>query len=368
MKWKILFYISILILLVIPFISAPTFTKKTVNFVTYTNSSIFGNGTLANASIPTIKTFGQGINLTTQNYTNAATVDNVNASVSANGNNLAPFLLFNITINVPASSIQWLSPTIRAGEGAVENGYAYIYNYTLGNWTPLGQISTTIGNISNNYTAAAAISGVISPNNQINLLVVGDSFDAADAGNLRVDYVEAVVGYTDNESRWFSNTTNGTTNGTYILHSVNWTGDFDLSGYIFEFNNGTSYANDTFVTFTGTANWSNVSKWVSTTVGTNISWRVYVNDSLNQFNSTSLFNYTLTSPPSNTCTYTSGNWNINCADFCNITSNTNGGGNNITFGGTGSVDLEANLTNFLYLIKDNACSLIKSNPSYIQLG
>jgi len=46
-----------------------------------------------------------------------------------------------------------------------------------------------------------------------------------------------------------------------------------------------------------------------------------------------------------TCTYSSGDWNINCADNCTIISNVNLGGNNLIFNGSGSFNVQANITN-----------------------
>lgn len=49
----------------------------------------------------------------------------------------------------------------------------------------------------------------------------------------------------------------------------------------------------------------------------------------------------------NTCTYNSGNWNILCSDGCNITTNVNLNGNNITITGTGVFKLDGgNITNW----------------------
>lgn len=53
---------------------------------------------------------------------------------------------------------------------------------------------------------------------------------------------------------------------------------------------------------------------------------------------------TCTSPPTNTCTYTSGNWNLNCADSCNISTAYNLSGSNLTFYNNGSVNLTATIT------------------------
>lgn len=47
-----------------------------------------------------------------------------------------------------------------------------------------------------------------------------------------------------------------------------------------------------------------------------------------------------------TCTYTSGNWEIDCSDNCVISSNVDVGGNNISINGTGTFVTSANITNY----------------------
>ncbi|GAG26647.1 unnamed protein product, partial [marine sediment metagenome] len=97
--------------------------------------------------------------------------------------------------------------------------------------------------------------------------------------------------------QWSDNSTTSTLAGTYIEHRVRWT-DVGLSGYIFEFDNGTgTFANDSFVVMTGTNNWSNVTKYVNETVGSTIRWRVYANDTASptHWNSTDIFTYNTTS-------------------------------------------------------------------------
>ena len=42
-------------------------------------------------------------------------------------------------------------------------------------------------------------------------------------------------------------------------------------------------------------------------------------------------------PPSDSCTYTSGDWTIQCSDNCVINSDVDLGGNNILMNGTGTV-------------------------------
>jgi hypothetical protein len=49
---------------------------------------------------------------------------------------------------------------------------------------------------------------------------------------------------------------------------------------------------------------------------------------------------------SDSCTYSSGNWEINSSDYCNITSNVDVGGNNITIMGEGTTRITANITGY----------------------
>ncbi len=49
-------------------------------------------------------------------------------------------------------------------------------------------------------------------------------------------------------------------------------------------------------------------------------------------------------PPEDTCTYSSGNWEVACSDCCNITSNINIGSNSIILSGTGYFNVQANIT------------------------
>lgn len=67
------------------------------------------------------------------------------------------------------------------------------------------------------------------------------------------------------------------------------------------------------------------------------------------------------------CTYTSGDWEIICSDECNITSNVVGDGSNLTLSGSGNFNVQANITNFQEVHKDNACFVIKSNDAQIEL-
>lgn len=84
------------------------------------------------------------------------------------------------------------------------------------------------------------------------------------------------------------------TNSTGIIfenvgHSLRWDSVFGLSGFIFSFDNATgSFANDSFVPFSGLGNWSNATKIVSN--GT-MCWKVFANDTYNNWNTSGTYCY-----------------------------------------------------------------------------
>jgi hypothetical protein len=93
------------------------------------------------------------------------------------------------------------------------------------------------------------------------------------------------------------NSTNSTLAGTNILHSLKWSDETGLSGYIFSFDNGTgNFVNDSWTAFNSNPDWSNVTKYVPSTIGTTIRWCVYANDTDNNWEDScsNPFNYILT--------------------------------------------------------------------------
>ena len=76
---------------------------------------------------------------------------------------------------------------------------------------------------------------------------------------------------------------------------MRWTDNANLSGYIFSFDNGTgSFVNDGFIEMNGTEDWSNVTKSVNSTVNSTIRWKVYANDTSDNWNETDVFSYNIT--------------------------------------------------------------------------
>jgi len=88
------------------------------------------------------------------------------------------------------------------------------------------------------------------------------------------------------------NSTNTTAAGKDILHSLKWTDNSGLSGYIFSFDNGTgSFTNDTWTAFSSNPETITVTKHSNTTVGTTIQWKVYANDTNDNWASSSTYSY-----------------------------------------------------------------------------
>jgi len=128
---------------------------------------------------------------------------------------------------------------------------------------------------------------------------------------------------------------NNTVAGLTTKHQIYWSDIIGLSGYIFSFNNGTgSFINDSWIQFSGVGNWSNVTKSINSSIGSTIQWKVYANDTYNNWNLTDTYSY-ITSG-SDTCTPPAINndWIVN--DTClKTTTNINIGTSKLTIGTNG---------------------------------
>ena len=82
----------------------------------------------------------------------------------------------------------------------------------------------------------------------------------------------------------------------------------------------------------------------------NIIWNCYACDIYSNcaWDTNSTFNvrYIPTPPPEDSCTYVSGNWEIDCGDMCSIETAVNLNGNSIIITGSGMVILNADIYNY----------------------
>ncbi len=75
------------------------------------------------------------------------------------------------------------------------------------------------------------------------------------------------------------------------------------------------------------------------------------------FPETGNFTFTISSPAADTCTYTSGDWFVECSDNCVITSDTFLPSNDLILNGSGSFNIQANITVDRF-IKELICSVV----------
>jgi hypothetical protein len=150
----------------------------------------------------------------------------------------------------------------------------------------------------------------------------------------------------------------------YVKFYSQWVDNVALSKYIFSWNASgvlcDTWLNDSAVSFSN--DWANVTKQIpALCLGkiATIGWRVYVNDTSNNWNSTPItMSFVL---PSNSCTYSSGNYFLNCSDRCNFTNtNLNVFGNITIMGSGGWLNiLNTNITsNNLYINATNCVTTL----------
>ncbi len=102
---------------------------------------------------------------------------------------------------------------------------------------------------------------------------------------------------------WSANITNSTRirAGDNVLFNVTWTDDVALSTYIFSINDSGTLTNDTAKAFSGTTAVASVAKTINTARrrGDIVMWKVYANDSSNNWNETANFSFVVANTPPN---------------------------------------------------------------------
>lgn len=169
-----------------------------------------------------------------------------------------------------------------------------IDNWQIDSWTSM----TGTGNWSNvtksvNTTIGTNISWYVWVN------------DTNGNSNQSVVYSYITTGGDSTPPTYSQNSTNSTVAGGDVSHNLYWSDAIGLSGCIFSFDNCTgTLSNDSWVSLSGTGNWSNITKSVNTTAGCTIRWAVMCNDTSNNWNYTnwvSPYNYVTTSGGAAAC-------------------------------------------------------------------
>ena len=87
-------------------------------------------------------------------------------------------------------------------------------------------------------------------------------------------------------------------------------------------------------------------------------WNVTVWGSHQQAYASASTTFTIASGGADTCTYGgSGNWSITCSDACKLTTNVNLYKMNISFTGSGNINISANISNFTQAVAQTGCNV-----------
>jgi len=95
----------------------------------------------------------------------------------------------------------------------------------------------------------------------------------------------------------------------------------------------------------GAGNWINYTYYFSNEQGSNITMKIYCNDTSNNVNVTDVWYWWNVTAPTDTCDYTSGDFVIDCSENCVVDTNADLGGNTLRFINSGTVYINADITN-----------------------
>ncbi len=105
---------------------------------------------------------------------------------------------------------------------------------------------------------------------------------------------------------------------------------------------------------------TSISGCANTTLDTGVNGsfilRIYANDTINQSANANV-NFSV-SAAADSCTYSSGDWNVNCPDNCTITTNYNLAGNTLNFTGSGQFNANANISHIGRLVLSDGCKIV----------
>lgn len=172
-------------------------------------------------------------------------------------------------------------------------------------WLKLGEPTASATDI--NYTFNLYNAGIDTPD-ELNGIGIRWNITRSGGGGDQtwVDLFALNYSYSCQYPQYSLNSTNSTEVGDPVLFSLKWTDNVGLSSYIFSFDNGTGVlTNDTPATFSGIANWSNVTKVVNITTNVQIRWQVYANDTSNNWNASEIYSFNTTCSCGDICIFTS---------------------------------------------------------------
>lgn len=175
-----------------------------------------------------------------------------------------------------------------------------LFNYQTGSYPTSGDgyITDTIGTTDTTKTQTITSSPTHFRDNSGNWkLKIKGTKSTNTLFDFKADLVKLETTYPDTIPPVWSNVgTNNTIAGRPTLFHVKWIDNNELGGFIFGTNNTGRWTNETWTSMSGKTNWSNVTKILNNTA-TLILWRVWADDTSNNWNSTGIFSLSPLHPP-----------------------------------------------------------------------
>ncbi|MCK5042635.1 MAG: hypothetical protein KAR51_01290, partial [Candidatus Aenigmarchaeota archaeon] len=176
------------------------------------------------------------------------------------------------------------------------------------------------------------------------------------SGNMNSSAVTIYFTVDLTDPQYSLNQTNSTEAGADTLFSLYWEDNIALAGYIFSFDNCTGiFENDSYIEMTGTENWSNVSKWINSTVGCTIQWRVYANDTAGNMNVSDIYSFNTidSTPPIITIEYPLNRSYNSTSVWANLTLNEDGDWCGYSLDGAANVTMSNTSTEDWYILVES---------------
>ncbi|VVB68571.1 Uncharacterised protein [Candidatus Norongarragalina meridionalis] len=267
----------------------------------HTNSSLTANGTtrIEYLQIPENSTSRLNVSCQTRAATSSVATNSTNDTMYYGGIYYNPL----VKVTTPNGNKSWVSDTHTLVNFSVNHTIVASYNAT-------SRLNCSLYlNTTWNVTNPSVFEAIT---NQTFILSTDSAYSAYWDLNITCKDVAGNIGYNDSimlgldSAVNYTNDTIGTNSSgktsEWVAFSAYFTDARNLSGYIFS-TNGTSgaWANDSWVPLYDAAadvvfaNYSNVTKQISGTLGNTVGWVVYVNDSLGNWNYTGIRQFWLTS-------------------------------------------------------------------------
>ncbi len=222
---------------------------------------------------------------------NMSLIDNRYARVATTANNRYPFYRFNFTIEEQVFTISSIFIRFTGYKTSSQTATLYVWNFATRNWVLISDIPDSPSDVTLNITNN--IGDYIDDNQQLVIIAEGNRFSAR-GNSIFVDYVGVTTYYVKDviPPSYSSVSVNNTEPDEPARFSIRVSDNIALhprGGYIFSTNNSGSWMNDSFVSFTETPSWANVTKILSQEELIPIGYRWYFNDTSGNTVSTPIY-------------------------------------------------------------------------------